>query len=427
MIHCRVAMSKQKIFPKNFLWGASTAGHQVEGDNYNNWSVWELEVANEQAKNSHQHAWMPVWSEIKQEAENPDNYVSGRGVDHYNRYKADFKLLKQLNLNSFRFSVEWARIEPVEGKWDEAELQHYIDYLKELKAAGITPMLNIWHWTHPVWFDKKGAFEKKANIKYFERFVAKLEPLLKEVDYVVTINEPNNVAWFQYISGDWPPAHKGKYWLAFKVYRNLVKAHKRAYKVIKKINPRSQITSALQGSSNVPANPRNLYHKLSAAFANYVANTWYLKRVNRYHDIIGFNYYFKNYVKGPRPMLDFVNPKEPVNDLGWYMEPYALIEVLRHISKKFKNKPIVVLENGLADRNDTQRQWWLEQSMKALQDARGEGINIIGYYHWSLLDNFEWAYGWWPKFGLVEVDRKTMKRRVRKSAIWWASWLAKNK
>ncbi len=407
-------------FPKDFLWGSSTAGHQVEGDLYDNWTVWEEANAQQLANNSHKHSWTPVWPEVKSLAENPDNYQSGNGVDHYNRYKEDFQIIKKLNLNSFRFSVEWSRIEPVEGKWDQAELDRYVQYVRELKAEGIEPMLNLWHWTHPVWFEQKGAFTKKANIKYFERFVRKLAPLIEEVRYIVTINEPNNVAWFQYVAGEWPPAEKGKYLKGFKVFRNLITAHKRSYKAIKQINSNTLVTTALSSSSNVPNDPHKLSHRLAARAANYAGNTWYLKRVDKYHDVVGFNYYFKNYVgvgKG------FKNPDKPLNDLGWYMEPYGIIDVLRMVSKKFNNKPIIILENGVADRNDAFRGWWIDETMKALCDARAEGINLIGYYHWSLLDNFEWAYGWWPNFGLVHVDRKTMKRTVRPSAKAWAKWL----
>ena len=125
-------------------------------------------------------------------------------------------------------------------------------------------------------------------------------------------------------------------------------------------------------------------------------------------------------------MTDFRNPNTPTNDLGWYMEPYAIIDLMRLVSKKFGNKPMIILENGVADRNDQHREWWINETMKALHDARLEGLNLIGYFHWSLLDNFEWAYGWWPEFGLVHVDRKTMKRTIRPSAKAWAKWLKDN-
>lgn len=419
-------MDTNKLFPHDFLWGASTASHQVEGNTHNQWTVWELENASRLAKTAEKRlSWLPKWDDVSALAQDPANYISGNGVEHYARYKQDFRYLTQLNLNSFRFSIEWSRLEPAEGQWSAAALQHYVEYVRELKKQGIQPMLNIWHWTNPIWFEELGAFEKRKNIKYFSRFVRKLEPLLQEVDIVVTINEPNNVAWFQYVSGDWPPARTGKFLQAFKVFRNLIAAHKASYHIIKQINPSIRVTTALSGSSNVPLDSGKRLHRWSAKVMNYYGNTWYLARVNKHQDIIGLNYYFKNYVKGPRPEADFANPKKPLNDLGWYMEPYGVLDLLQLVHKKFPGKPIIILENGVADRDDEYREWWIKETMLAISDARRQGINLVGYMHWSLLDNFEWAFGWWPQFGLIHVDRKTMKRTVRPSAKFYAAQVKK--
>lgn len=405
-------------YPEDFLWGASTAGHQVEGHCDDQWTRWEKENAEQLAKDADARwGFLPQYEAIKKHANNPSNYLSGAGIDHYERYKEDFALLKKLGLNSFRFTIEWSRVEPEEGVFNAESLKHYQDYIDELVQMGIEPVLNIWHWTHPVWFEDKGAFTKRKNIKYFIRFVKKLAPLLEKVTWVVTINEPNNVVWFQYISGEWPPAQKNRYFKALRTYANLVTAHKKAFIEIKRINPSSEITTAHASSLNKPAKPNNLYHKLSAAFANYVANTWYLRRIRNYQDVVGFNFYFVNYMKGPRPGVDFANPKEPLNDLGWYMEPYAVADMIRELHKKFPHKRIILLENGLADREDKHREWWLNETIQALDDVIHEGIPVAGYLHWSLLDNFEWDKGWWPAFGLVEVDRENnMKRTIRNSA-----------
>ena len=134
------------VFPKHFFWGASTASHQVEGGNHNQWSVWELANARDLAQTAHQHlSWLPRWYEVRNAAEEPDNYVSGEGVDHYNRYKEDFDILTSLNFNSFRFTVEWSRIEPEEGKWNKEAIEHYKKYIKELRRKKVEPFLNIWH------------------------------------------------------------------------------------------------------------------------------------------------------------------------------------------------------------------------------------------------------------------------------------------
>lgn len=410
---------RSKSFPKDFLWGGSTAAHQVEGGTHNQWSVWELANAVELSKNATRansplatelHT-LPIWKEIKNEVTDPENYVSGRGVDHYRRYKEDFDILASLNFNSFRFGVEWSRIEPEEGVWNEAAIKHYQDYIAELRKRNIEPFLNIWHWTNPVWFEEKGAFTKRANLKYFERFVKKVsETLCVNVNYVLTINEANSYMSFGYILGTWPPQQKNIV-KGLTVYYNLMLAHKRAYKILKADHPDMMVGIAHQASYSVPTNPRNPIEKLGAWGSNYFWQNWFYNRCRNHQDFIGMNYYFTNYIKG----FGIKNPTEPMNDLGWYMEPRSLVGLLKYTAKKYK-KPIIITENGVADRHDQYRQWWIEETIAAMQEALDDGVDLRGYMHWSLLDNFEWAEGWWPKFGLVAVNRTTMKRTVRPSA-----------
>ena len=178
-------------FPKHFFWGGSTAAHQVEGNNHNQWTVWELAHAKELAQTAHQRLnHLQNWQEIKDQAEEPENYISGQGVDHYRRYKEDFEIAKGLNLNAFRFTIEWSRLEPEEGKWDIAEFDHYKKYITELRKQKLEPFLTLWHWTLPQWFYEKDGFEKKENLKYFYRYVQKVaDELLDGVEYVITVNE----------------------------------------------------------------------------------------------------------------------------------------------------------------------------------------------------------------------------------------------
>ncbi len=192
---------------KKFFWGASTASHQVEGGTHNQWSVWELENASDLAKTAkHRLGWMKNWDDIKEQAKDPSNYVSGRGVEHYNRYKEDFDILEELNLNAFRFGIEWSRIEPEQGVFDEVAIAHYREYIAELNRRNIEPFINLWHWTMPVWFTEMGGFEKRRNIKYFEAFVQKVtDELLYDVNYVLVINEPNVYMGLSYGDGEWPP------------------------------------------------------------------------------------------------------------------------------------------------------------------------------------------------------------------------------
>ncbi len=406
------------IFPENFFWGASTAGHQVEGGNKNQWSAWELANAKELAQTAHHRiGWLHNWREIKDQAEVPDNYISGRGVEHYTRYKEDFDLLKGLNLNSFRFGVEWSRLEPEEGRWDSAAFNHYKNYIKELRKRGIEPFMNLWHWTQPQWFVEKGGFEKAENIAFFDRFVQKVaDELLEDVTYVITLNEPNVYASFSYLTGEWPPEKKTRFTF-LKVYWSLTRAHRRAYKILKSAKPSLQIGLAAQLANIQAKHPHSLLDRFSTKWMRYFWNWWFLNRVKHYQDFVGINYYFTDYYKG---MVRRENPSVPVNDLGWYMEPEGLYPLLLRVWSHYK-KPIIVTENGVADADDQYRQWWIEETIVAMERALSQGVEVHGYLHWSLLDNFEWKYGWWPKFGLIEVDRKNgMKRRVRPSAKWFA-------
>jgi len=408
----------KKNFPAGFLWGASTASHQVEGDTNNQWSAWETATANSRASGKHSAlAKLANWPNIKDQVADPANYISGKGVQHYDRFTEDFDLLQQLNLNSLRFGIEWARIEPAEGEWDQAEIDHYKKYILELRQRGIEPILNIWHWTNPIWFEQRGGFAKRKNLVYFEKFVTKLsQELLSDVGYVLTINEANNYMTFSYLLGSWPP-QKHNPVTAMRVYYNLMLAHRICYKVIKADHPNILIGAAHQATANVALNPHNPLLRGLAKLSDYFWDEWFYDRINDSQDFVGMNFYFINYIG----MKGLQNPSEPLNDLGWYMEPSAIYKVLMRLSKRY-NKPIMITENGVADADDKFRQWWIEETIKALQQARADGADVIGYMHWSLLDNFEWAYGWWPKFGLIAVDRANgMKRTVRSSAKWYAA------
>lgn len=408
-------------FPKNFFWGASTASHQVEGGTVNQWSVWELAHAKERAQTAHQRLGdLPNWESIKAQAEDPDNYVSGRGVEHYKRYQEDFDILKQLNLNAFRFGIEWSRLEPEEGKWDEQAIEHYRTYISELRRRHIEPFLNLWHWTMPTWFTERGGLAKRDNRKYMLRFMEKVaDELLDDVTYVMTLNEPNVYATFGYVTAVWPPQERSL-WKFAKTYWNLVAIHRQAYRLLKAKKPSLQIGIAAQLANIQAKRPHNLFDEFSTKLMRFGWNWWFLRRIRHQQDFVGVNYYFSDYYTG---MFKRQNPRVPLNDRGWYMEPEGLYPLLMRAWAHFK-KPIIVTESGLADQDDRYRQWWLEETMVAMEKAISEGVQIHGYLYWSLLDNFEWDEGWWPKFGLVAVDRvHGMKRTIRPSALWWAKRL----
>lgn len=399
------------------------AAHQVEGGLKNDWTEWEEKNAERLAKTAKKRvSWVPSWHRVKGRATTPENYISGNGVEHFKRYKDDIKLARQLNFNVLRFGIEWARLEPEEGKWDEYAFEHYRDYLKELKKNNLEPFPTLWHWTVPVWFAKKGAFLKKENIRYFERFVEKVsEELLGDVSYVIALNEPNVYSAFGYILGQRPPQEKNLK-RAMIVYWNLALAHRRSYKVIKSVNPGINIGAAMGVSNGRVLSRWDLQAQFSMRFAEYAWNWWWLNRIKRNQDFVGINHYSTDYYKG---WFRRENPKKPVNDLGWYMEPSGLHEMLLKTCRRYK-KPIIISENGLADERDKHRKWWLEETLGAMEKAIADGVDLKGYLHWSLLDNFEWDKGWWPKFGLIEVDRENnMKRTVRPSAKWFADEIKK--
>lgn len=411
---------QRSCFPDSFLWGASVSSHQVEGGNHNQWTMWEHETAARLASEAHKkYADLAIWDAIKAEAESPLNYISGRCIDHFKKYKLDFELARSLNLNAMRGGVEWSRINPKEGVFDPAAIEYYSKYFRTMKKQGLEPLVNLFHWTLPVWFAQKGGFKKSSNLTYWRDFIHTLVQNFdfSGVKYVITINEANSYAAWSYALGGFPPGEKNVI-ANLRVYRNLAKAHRIAYKIIKAKYPDVQVGVAHQFEKCVGI---GMLGKVAARLEAWYANWWWM-RMAKYHDFIGFNYYFADYRK-KLSLLPDANPKEPLNDLGWYMEPSGIEWVLNEIGKKWPGKPIIIAENGVADMQDQYREWWIAETISAMSRSIKAGVNLVGYVHWSLLDNFEWQYGWFPKFGLISVDRKTMKRTVRESAKAWGRWL----
>ena len=364
---------------------------------------------------SYQLSDLSSWPSIKDEAKDPANYVSAGLAGHYDNYEHDFDLLKKMNLNAYRFSVEWSRIEPSEGSWDAEAIEHYKEYVRALKKRGITPMLTLFHFTLPVWFAEKGGFEKRSNIKYFVRFAEKiLNELGADIKYVITINEPETYAAQSYYEGNWPPSVRSK-WRFYKVLRNLIRAHNKTAKMIHGLN-RSYKVSIAKNSAYIYPGDNAWVTRLSAHIFQYFQDDYVIKRVRKTCDFLGVNYYFSSRVYGYR----IHNPDEQVSDLGWDLSPENLQFVLERLHDKYK-MPIIITENGLADGKDGKRKWWLAQTIHAMQHALRYGVQLEGYFHWSLMDNFEWAHGKWPRFGLIEVDYKTGQRKMRQSAITFSN------
>ncbi|HSE29833.1 MAG TPA: family 1 glycosylhydrolase [Candidatus Saccharimonadales bacterium] len=401
-------------FPGHFLWGAASAAHQVEGSNHNQWTVWELEHAKILAETAkYQANYLPKWDQIKADATNPANYVSGKATDHYNRYQEDFALIKKLNMNAWRFSIEWSRVEPEEGAWNAEAIEHYRVYLKKLAAIGVEPIVTLWHWTVPVWFEQKGGFTKRSNIGYFLRFAEKVfDELGQNFRYVITLNEPEVYAAKSFLLGEWPPQRRSKT-EALVVLLNLISVHKKVYKAAKK-KGRKYLISIAKNTAHHYAGDDAVLSQTTAKVMSWVEDGFLLGRIKKYLDFIGLNYYFSNRYYGYRQH----NENLRRSDLGWDMRPADIEIVLKQLYDQY-NLPIIITENGLADHDDEFRKWWLSQTLMAMHRAIQSGVRLEGYLHWSLTDNFEWSSGFWPRFGLAEVDYKTKKRTLRPSAIWF--------
>lgn len=402
-------------FPKKFLWGAAISAHQAEGGTNNQWTAWEKENAKSRAAQA-EYQWgdLENWPAIKDEAKKPANYISGRTAEHYNRYADDFDLARQMNMNGFRFSVEWSRIEPEEGAWNAAEITHYKQYVAELQKRGIEPVLTLFHFTLPVWFTELGGFEKRANVQYFTRFAEKIiRELGRDVKYVITINEPDVYADESYLHGNWPPNVSSKK-TSRAVLNNLARAHNQAADAIHAINRRYKVSVA-KNSSYVYAGDDALLSRKYADLLQYQKDDYFLKKVVKKCDFLGVNYYFSDRVYGYRVH----NPDVDLSDLGWDLSPANIQYALERLHEKY-GLPIIITENGLADATDSRRQWWITQTLIGMQKAIENGVKLDGYLHWSLLDNFEWDKGVWPRFGLAEVDYETQERTLRPSALWFA-------
>ncbi|MBI5045727.1 MAG: glycoside hydrolase family 1 protein [Candidatus Niyogibacteria bacterium] len=405
---------KQFNFPPNFYWGAATSAHQVEGGNNNDWSEWEKKNADRLVLAAQNGIWPDYILKNYPSPLQKENYISGAACDHYNRYEKDFDLARSLGHNCHRFSIEWSRVEPQEGIFDEKELAHYREVILALRERGLEPFLTIYHWTQPFWFRDKGAWLNAEAPRDFARLA---ERLVREfsgtgLKFWMTINEPMIYSTNGYLRDIWPPQKKNifAYW---QVINNLISAHILAYGIIKKIQP-----GAIVGIAK-----NNIYFSAQGAklinnFIKFLADWWwnfrFLDKISGHIDFIGLNHYFHN-------RIDYgfnKNENKKISDMGWELFPEALYYVILDL-KKYKC-PIYITENGLADAMDSRREWFVVESLKNVAAAIDDGADVRGYFYWSLLDNFEWDKGFWPRFGLVEIDYRTQERRIRPSAAAYA-------
>lgn len=435
--------------PLPFSWGAAFSAHQTEGgDRHSDWWDWEL-----------------IPGKIA------GNHNAQIATDHYNRYEEDFSLARSLNLNTVRISVSWPRIEPEEGKFDEAELEHYLKVVKALRARGIEPVVTLHHFTHPTWFHQKKGWANKDSSEIFAKFARKVASALKtEVRVWITFNEPLIQIIEGYLKGNYPPGISN-FQTAVMVYENLVRAHAKAFLAIKSESQRIYKQNkfiidgtglALHMHSYSPFRDEKTEEgnqdKQAIEVLEHISQWAFLEAVQT--GVLQWNIPpipalpkgHKLYVEIPeaRNTLDWVGinyytryliARDKTNSLGarweipkaevpgkWgnttLIHPGGLLQLIRATKIHLKSEiPIVISENGLDDAKDLYRKSFIEEHVQAMQQAIKEGYDVRGYWYWSLTDNFEWLSGFDPRFGLIEIDYATLERKVRTSALWFKQFI----
>ena len=411
--------------PREFKFCVSTAAHQIEGHNENS-DWWE-------------------WENTPGKIKNGDTSLFA--TESFEHLDEDIANLKFLGVDTYRFSVEWAKIEPREGEFDEAVLARYLNQIEKLKAAGIEPMVTLYHFTFPLWVAKKGGWDWNGLPKAFERFTMRVATSFgQNVKTWVTLNEPMTIIAAGYVSNVFPPAKNDLRSVAAPMI-NMVKAHALSYHALHRIldtdqfKPKVGIAHHLRNfDAFKPYNLLDRYaaHKFDQIFNWAIPNALltgqfkmklpFLIHANEFipeaigtQDFFGLNYYSRDRIR-VRPfnkeiISRAVTPGAEVQDLGWEIYPFGLERLLTQIHQAFPKMPIWITENGLADHTDQKRTPYIRAHLQVLSEAIASGIPVVGYCHWTLNDNFEWAEGYEAKFGFFSLEPGTLKRIPRQSAF----------
>jgi beta-glucosidase len=412
-------------FPKGFRWGTATAAHQNEGYNTKN----------------------DFWAWEQKPGHVADGTTSGAACDWWERAEEDFDRAAALGHNTLRLSLEWSRLEPERGRWNDGAFDRYRQMLTGLRQRGLVPMLTLHHFTNPFWLAQLGGWLTPAAVTSFERFAAQAIDQLGDLCQLwCTINEPMVYAFVAYLSGQWSPGHNSLR-ETLRVAANLARAHAAAYRAIKRRQPDARVGIVTHMPIFEPASQR-LLDRRAAAWQDIVFNQRILDAVSEGRlkfplnlfngrraipqagdgsDFWGLNYYGRYQVAfDPRAATTLfgrhvVDPSAEYWDEPWPdREIYAvgLYRCLRRLARY--GKPIYVTENGLDDVNDARRPQFLLTHLAALHRAIREGADVRGYYHWTLVDNYEWTEGWTTRFGLIALDPQTQRRTLRRSAELYA-------
>lgn len=390
-------------FPPGFLWGASTAPHQIEGNNIN--SDW----------------WL-------QEQTVPGMEPSGDAIDSYHRYAEDMELLADAGLTAYRFGIEWARIEPLPGRFSRAELAHYRRMIDTALGLGLTPVVTLNHFTTPQWFADEGGWLGERAIERFASYVTEATTILDGVPWVVTMNEPNMLAMMATMrrmmtaapdaQQDWqsptvdqdprpqlsPPDTQ--------IGARLVQAHRAARDIVR-ARTDAKVGWTIANRAFV-ARPGAEEKKREL---EYVWEDLYLHG-SAGDDFVGVQSYSSQWVNedGIEP-----HPASPENTLvGTAYRPDAIGIAIRHTAEVTGGIPILITENGIATADDERRIAYTGEALQHVSEAIADGIDVRGYLHWTLLDNYEWGH-WEPTFGLVSIDRETFVRTPKPSLAWLGS------
>ena len=407
-------------FPSGFLWGTATSAHQVEGWNRNNqwWAAEDCPGA--------------IWHDDK----------SGAACNWWADAEADFDRMQAMGLNTHRLSVEWSRIEPEPGRFDEAAIERYREMLRGLNARGIRPMVCLHHFSNPLWLEARGGWQQAEVIERFQSFVRFTVTALRDLcSFWLTINEPQVYVNHAFLEGIFPP-HRRNTLAGLKVYRHMLLAHGVAYQTIHALQPEAQVGNASALRAYQGERPGAVADGFAAAVHRYLGEDIWLHAIRSgfilppmghgdWHaplrdsfDFIGINYYTRSLVRfAPNPLKLFGERRHKagagLSDSGrdgpysWYA-PEGLYDLC--MAMRALGKPIYITENGLPDADDDQRPRWLVGHLAAVQRAIREGADVRGYYHWTFVDNFEWAEGWGLRFGLIALDPVTQERCPRPSA-----------
>jgi beta-glucosidase len=414
------------IYPPEFLWGAATSTYQIDGGIDNDWRAWELSYRKNGAALQ----------------------ACGLATNHGQLYEKDFELLASLGCNAYRMSLEWSRICPRPGKFNERAMVQAVNMISRLRGLDIEPMVTLHHFTHPAWFHQAGSWQDAHGLKHFLSYVDfVLMHLGKAVNWWVTINEPMVLVLGGYFAGMMPPGLKEPE-TGLRALANLIEAHNECYYRIHEVNIAAHVGIAHNMMAFAPlrfAHPIDLIvTRLAENFYNWALveaiehgalEAMLPSGIRRRNfsqsaaiDFWGINYYTRAHMQfDPQSAMRMQHlyldaAGHGVSDLGWEIFPEGLDDLLRRMAKF--GRPLVITENGIADADDSRRPFFLREHIRRLDALVKGGLPLAGYFHWSLLDNFEWLEGFRPRFGLFEVDYKTFSRRRRSSADLYATLIA---